>query len=159
MQNGTVVNYYAGIGSRETPPDILREMEGTAHTLNGMRYVLRSGGARGADSAFQNGSGGNAQIFLAKEKSYVQPLHARNMMILFGRNLDNPVDFVVCWTPHGDITGGTGQVLRAAEFFGIPIVNLYNESLTLSKITQFRKEMDEIRFKFRGTVLNRSNSR
>lgn len=178
MHNGVVVNYYAGIGSRETPDDVLQKMTGIAHTLNGMRYVLRSGGARGADAAFFNGCGGNVQLFRADNathealllapkfhpawercKKFDKNLHARNMMILLGRNLDTPVDFVVCWTPGGKTVGGTGQAMRAAQFFGIPIVNLYKEDLTYDKIMEYREEMNKIRFKYRGTVVNRSNSR
>lgn len=48
---------YTGIGSRETPDHILRLMHHTAAKLLGEGYKLRSGGAGGADSAFQAGLG------------------------------------------------------------------------------------------------------
>jgi hypothetical protein len=51
-------------------------------------------------------------------------LMARNVMQILGRDLDNLVDFVVCWTLDGKVTGGTGQALRIAEAFGIPVRNL-----------------------------------
>lgn len=48
--------YYAGIGSRETPPEILSLMTRIAEKLSSMGYILRSGGAPGADTAFEFGS-------------------------------------------------------------------------------------------------------
>lgn len=58
--------YYAGIGSRETPPDILKKMKTIASILEKRGWVLRSGGADGADSAFEEGvkEKKNKQIFL-----------------------------------------------------------------------------------------------
>lgn len=47
--------YYAGIGSRETPDHILRLMVRLAVHYANLGYVLRSGGAGGADSAFEKG--------------------------------------------------------------------------------------------------------
>lgn len=47
---------YAGIGSRETPDDILKLMSLIATRLNYGGWTLRSGGAPGADSAFFHGA-------------------------------------------------------------------------------------------------------
>lgn len=44
---------YAGIGSRETPDNILALMRGVALMLYERGYTLRSGGAGGADEAFE----------------------------------------------------------------------------------------------------------
>lgn len=49
------MKYYAGVGSRETPPEILLLMTSLASTLETLGYILRSGGAKGADSAFAVG--------------------------------------------------------------------------------------------------------
>ena len=50
---------------------------------------------------------------------------ARNVAILLGRNLDRPVDAVVCWTCDGGaVTGGTGMGIRIVEAHGIPVLNL-----------------------------------
>ncbi len=51
-------------------------------------------------------------------------LHARNGLILLGRDLDRPVDAVVAYTRGGKVDGGTGQGLRIAMERGIPIFNL-----------------------------------
>lgn len=46
---------YAGIGSRETPNDILQVMRLLAGRMEHDGWKLRSGGARGADAAFESG--------------------------------------------------------------------------------------------------------
>lgn len=33
---------------------------------------------------------------------------------------------VICWTKDGKDSGGTGQALRIARAYGIPIINVYN---------------------------------
>ncbi len=48
---------YAGIGSRGTPIDVRQIMRKVARRLADMVYTLLSGGADGADSAFEEGSG------------------------------------------------------------------------------------------------------
>jgi hypothetical protein len=51
-----MIREYAGVGSRETPQPTLELMEAIAKLLGKNGYILRSGGARGADDAFKNGS-------------------------------------------------------------------------------------------------------
>lgn len=61
---------YTGIGSRETPSDILDLMNRIAVVLNDMGFTLRSGHAPGADQAFENGCAatcGKMEIFLPWE--------------------------------------------------------------------------------------------
>ena len=138
--------YYAGIGSRETPPNILRVMERLGKKLALEGWILRSGGARGADSAFHKGYldvSGDAEIFTAQHATpeslelaakyhpnwsacsdYAKRLHARNGMILLGKDLDTPVKRIICWTPRGKISGGTGQALRMAADYNIVVRNL-----------------------------------
>jgi hypothetical protein len=58
---------YAGIGSRQTPQDILSRMKELAELLGNRGYVLRTGGASGADTAFYEGSlraNGGCQMML-----------------------------------------------------------------------------------------------
>ena len=54
----------------------------------------------------------------------VRKLHARNAAVLLGPTLDQPVDAIVCWTPDGEVTGGTGMGLRIAAEHRIPVMNL-----------------------------------
>ena len=152
--------FYAGIGARATPPEILSLMTRAAFALTKRGYVLRSGHAIGADSAFERGAGTAAQIFLpvpgwrdsesvfhpaalgdelwgraraiaaahhpafAGLSSFVQALHTRNVFQVLGPALDNPSEFVLCWTADGEASGGTGQALRIAATHGVPVYNL-----------------------------------
>jgi len=140
---------YAGIGSRKTPLDILILMSGFAIDLASKGYTLRSGGAKGADKKFEDacdGIGGKKEIFYAADAteeamthaSYFHPawikcdegarkLHGRNSMIVLGKDLDAPVDFIICWTPGGTLAGGTAQGLRIAIEADMTIYNLLNE--------------------------------
>lgn len=59
-----VSNFYAGIGSRRTPPDMLKLMERIAARLADDGWILRSGHAPGADQAFERGADGRSQLFL-----------------------------------------------------------------------------------------------
>lgn len=58
---------YTGIGSRETPKDILSMFHHIGETLARDHYILRSGGASGADSSFESGcllGRGKSEIYL-----------------------------------------------------------------------------------------------
>lgn len=152
---------YAGIGSRETPSDVLNLMRELAKKFAG-KMILRSGSAPGADKAFEEGcdkSGGNKEIYIPWEgfenrypnnkniflykkealeiaKKYhpawyklslgAKYLMARNVHQILGRNLDDPVKFVICWTKDGKASGGTGQAIRIAKDMDIKVFNLKN---------------------------------
>jgi len=140
------IGYYAGIGSRTTPAPILLLMQELGKKLAREGYILRSGGAKGADCAFEVGclqGKGMKQIFHANDATtearkiakqfhpswdacdaFARKLLARNAMILLGENLDFPVKVVICWTPDGEEVGGTGHSLRIARAHQIPIRNL-----------------------------------
>lgn len=49
------MNSYAGIGSRATPQEVLYQMTEIAKYMESFGWTLRSGGARGADTAFESG--------------------------------------------------------------------------------------------------------
>ncbi|MHB8252041.1 DUF4326 domain-containing protein [Acidithiobacillus sp.] len=55
---------FAGIGSRSTPDPVLQVMRKVAHRLSELGYTLLSGGAAGADSAFEEGCFGKKEIYL-----------------------------------------------------------------------------------------------
>lgn len=172
-QNINLNMIYAGIGSRDTPPHILKEMMYLAELLANKGYTLRSGGAIGADQAFENGyyrwfdnernkvGSGNAEcdiylstkdkkvidfalkyhpnpVALSKKGDYVVGLMGRNAQIILGDKLDLPVDFVVCYTKDGKQSGGTGHAMKIAEYYNIPVYNLY-----------FDEDVDEL-IKFLG---------
>lgn len=146
-----MTQFYAGIGSRRTPEDVLVLMEMAARRLARLGYILRSGAAGGADAAFEQGAGSAVEIFLPwpRFNGHSSPLnrpspqalemasrfhpawdrvsrggrllHARNCYQVLGHTLEDPVQFVLCW--H-DGSGGTLQAVRIAESRGIPVFNL-----------------------------------
>ena len=152
---------YAGIGARATPAETQELMTQVAAELGAQNFTLRSGGARGADQAFEAGANlanSPKQIFIPNDgfngrtsgvdsasadiprrafdiaaehhpswdrlKPATQALHARNTLQILGPHCDQPVDFVLCWTADGRDSGGTGQALRVARAYNIPIANL-----------------------------------
>ena len=137
--------YYAGIGSRDTPVPIQQYMTFLAEALNGAGYTLRSGGARGADTAFESGADIAFEIFRPTDctpeaemmaasyhpnwracKHWARKLHGRNCQIVLGRDVLNPVpvEFILCWTHDGRNVGGTAQALRMADALDIEVLNL-----------------------------------
>ena len=51
-------------------------------------------------------------------------LHARNGGQILGPELDAPARVVICWTPNGELVGGTAQALRIAADHDVPVINL-----------------------------------
>lgn len=156
---------YSGIGSRKSPPKILDLMTRIASFMEKQGYILQSGGAPGADNAFESGvtnsdmkriylpwlkfNGNTSPLYEVSKAaltlaSYFHPswhklseagklLMARNGYQVLGKDLSIPVEMVICYTPHGKIEGGTGQAMRIAKHFNIPIFNLY-----------YKKDIDQI---------------
>lgn len=140
-----MVMTYAGIGARATPGRVCIRMTAIAVRLRARGYVLRSGGAIGADKAFEAGAGQHKQIFIAKDATeeamaiaarfhpawdmcsdYAKRLHGRNVFQVLGETMDDPSRFVVCWTADGKASGGTGTAIRIAEAHGVPVFNLHD---------------------------------
>lgn len=65
MTEAGAVKAYTGVGSRQTPATTMQLMRLLASTMERAGYTLRSGGADGADDAFEAGVGGHAkEIYL-----------------------------------------------------------------------------------------------
>jgi hypothetical protein len=67
---------YAGIGSRQTPSEVLDKMQEIAVVMANDGWLLRSGGAEGADTAFQRGcesAGGAKEIFRGWPENFDDP--------------------------------------------------------------------------------------
>jgi hypothetical protein len=166
------MRYYTGIGSRKTPPEFQYSLECIGKGL-ASRFILRSGAADGADTAFEHGckqtvgfseiylpwKGFNADseqrkglwsspLFLDSFPEKIQraaeslaanfhphwrqltiggkKLHIRNVFQVLGQDLKTPSEFVVCWTPDGQDSGGTSQAIRIARYYGITVYNVNN---------------------------------
>lgn len=147
------MKYYSGIGSRETPLYIINKMTELAIKLESEGYTLRSGGADGADKAFELGAV-NKEIYLpwkgfnhsdselyhvSTEATEIakrihpawnscspgaKKLHSRNIYQVLGYDLKTPSEFVICWTTGGKIVGGTATAINLALSLNIPVYNL-----------------------------------
>lgn len=149
-------SFYAGVGSRSVKDDprLFAKMVDIGAAMRERGWRLRSGGAIGADTAFERGTGTGAksEIFLAKQREqnpgildvrdvhfrfvrnfhenppilsdYATKLMARNGCQIFGADFTNPSSAVICWTPDAEETGGTRMAIRLAKRAGIPVINL-----------------------------------
>lgn len=162
------MRYYTGVGSRETPERVLKIMTFLARFLAARGFILRSGAADGADSAFEAGAGTNKEIWVPylgfnRHPSRLLPIpaafemvedigwdgpreymnfHARNCHQVLGPNLDDPSEFLICWTPDGKKKGGTATAIKVAGSFGVPVYNLGRdtEATGLRFMADFQKK-------------------
>lgn len=158
--------YYTGIGSRDPPSEIPPLMTRISKELDSYgRYILRSGGARGSDTAFELGTS-TKEIFRPEDwltnrfnnkdetyeifrrfhpnyhrvkSEYSKALLCRNVYQVLGSDLHTPTKFIICWTEGGAFIGGTSLALRIGQFHSIPIFNL---GITHTR-DQFLKLLDE----------------
>lgn len=66
----------------------------------------------------------------------VQMYLVRNVFMLTGEKINEPSDMLVCWSlPQGSLTV-TSEVVRMAEYLGIPVFNLIDPE-TDAKLEQF----------------------
>ena len=77
----------------------------------------------------------------------VRDLHARNVAILIGANMREPVHAMVCWTEGGRVEGGTGMTIRLAKHYRVPVLNLAGMDMReamdrLDRIAQSRDSRD-----------------
>ena len=54
----------------------------------------------------------------------VRDLHARNVAVVLGIDMRQPVHAMLCWTRKGEDAGGTGTAIRLARHHRIPVLNL-----------------------------------
>lgn len=159
-----MAKYYAGIGSRSTPAHIQTVMTALARKLEQDGWTLRTGDAKGADTAFARGTR-DAQIYTiqslskissemleicrndflslhpnvraAMAKPWAQQYLMRDSLQVRGYHpKDKHSSFVVCWTPNGELSGGTAQAMRVAMKLSIPVFNLGNPA-DLEKILKY----------------------
>ena len=136
---------YAGIGNRSISYEVSSWLEKLATYLSHLGYNLRSGNAKGTDTAFQNGSNGKYVAFVARDATpdaielaskfhpawymcndYAKQLHGRNSMIILGKELNDPVKFVVCYAIDEE-SGGTALGIKIARANNIPVFNMFKE--------------------------------
>lgn len=57
-------------------------------------------------------------------RSGARAMHTRNVCQVLGPDCETWATMVVCWTPGGRAGGGTGQAIRIAVSYGIPVFDL-----------------------------------
>lgn len=147
------MKFYTGIGSRSTPKEELEKLTSIAEYLESIGFILRSGGAEGADTAFENGvkDSQNKTILRPKHSTreaeevasqihpmwsacndYARKLHGRNVQLVLGERLDTPSKFVLAWTFDGKERGGSRTGLVLAKKLSIPTFNLADREDAIS---------------------------
>jgi hypothetical protein len=145
---------YTGVGSTQLPEEWEPKLRWIGQRLARAGYTLRSGRAKGADTAFETGCDiekGRKEIFLPYDvpdwayemvqefvpltydwrsfKEFTKTLLARDMQQVLGRDGDSPSEFLVCYVREGaKYCGGTGYAIRCARYHTIPVYNLRHES-------------------------------
>lgn len=110
--------YYAGIGSRDTPLKVQRQMTLLAETLEKYGFTLRSGNAVGADQAFAYGVETKADIWLPwptfnREFRKVKPHHNYIEMSSDDTDADASVNI---YHPKGASLGPKSRQFMARNF-------------------------------------------
>lgn len=110
--------FYCGVGSRQTPPKVLTSMTDMAKTLENLGYTLRSGGAGGADTAFQEGVDECAQIWLPWSSFSIElqkkyPKHTYRVVSEKDEEAMNSVD---TFHPNGPLLKRPVRLLMARNF-------------------------------------------
>lgn len=170
--------YYTGIGSRRTPLAVLNIFTSIAKILDDCGFILRSGGADGADTAFDAGATkkeiylpwkgfmGLKQDVYIPDQAYeiasnnhpiwgrlgrpVRALMARNVQQVLGRNLDKPSEFVICWTPDGAYNDSMRSIYTGGTGLAISVASKYN-------IPVYNVMNDGLVKKLNDLIINESN--
>lgn len=150
------MKYFTGVGSRQTPNNILEKMVKITTSLQD-EYCLRSGAAPGADTAFEFGcTNGNKEIYLPWKgfngnysKLYTitdeateiasefhpawnrlnqaaKKLMARNVYQVLGYNLNSPSEFLLAWTQDGCESQKTRTIKTGGTGLAIAIASYNN---------------------------------
>mgnify|MGYP000948523566 FL=1 len=77
-----------------------------------------------------------------KCNEWARGMHSRNCHQILGYDLQSPVDAVICWTPDGNVVGGTATAIRIAMKHNIPVFNLgrFDKDVVLQEIKAFLKD-------------------
>lgn len=136
--------FFTGVGSRETPSDVLIVMKEISKKLTKHGLILRTGDAEGADKAFRDGVvNSNLEVYTASDStvvveniaqkyhpawqncsSFAQKLLGRNVFQVKGKDLQTNSQFLICWTKKGQSIGGTRIAIELAKDENIPVFNL-----------------------------------
>lgn len=77
-------------------------------------------------------------------KQGAKKLQARNSHQILGKDLKTLSKFVICWTKKGKGVGGTGQAIRIAEHYNIPVFDAGkydNLEMVREQLKEFFREL------------------
>ena len=114
---------YAGIGSRETPNNICREMYDIGFKLARKGYTLRSGGADGADKAFEFGCD---DMVIGKKEIYLPWRGFNGSTSLLNAVSDEAVDLAKKFHPNWYSLQSAGRCLMGRNAYQVLGSNLNN---------------------------------
>ena len=144
---------YAAVGASSAPPEIRATMTSLARDMESRGYLLRTHKGCDASGAFAAGAqrsqivaidrSQRALLDIAREihpapwllPAHILQLIGRDARMLFGEDLDAPVDLLICWTEDGcctreAVTRETGDCANAillATTTKIPVINIHND--------------------------------
>jgi hypothetical protein len=72
-------------------------------------------------------------------KDGAKKLQARNTHQVLGWDLESPSTFVMCWTKNGKGLGGTGQAIRIANHYGVPVF----DAGSYETVDEIKKELKQ----------------
>lgn len=164
---------YGGLCNPDAPENVLSQMKQLAHRLDEKGYTLRTNGGKGGEEALESGTERKEMHLPWKKfndrdskftkttdeakavirhfapsfdtlKPAVQTIIASKAHVILGKDLNNPVKFLVCWTQDGaetvaDRNARTGYIgvgIALAASLKIPVFNLKKPD-ALERLKQF----------------------
>jgi hypothetical protein len=164
---------YGGLCNPDAPDSVMSQMKTLAERLEAKGYTLRTNGAKGGEASMEAGSSDveahipwrnfnehpsklNRTTDEAKAvirqfapgfdglKPAVQTIIASKAHVILGKDLKNPIQFLICWTQDGAETmaqrnaktGYIGVGIALAASLKIPVFNLKNPD-ALERLKQF----------------------
>jgi hypothetical protein len=137
--------FYSGTGMRDPEADASVVIAELAAQLSDLGATLRTAKSKGVDRLFKNSHSGQQQIITDKMvppaeafeiaarnhgawhlcDERTQRIHAQNVLIHLGPDLDRHVVFNLVWSPAGpEYMGGSALGMRVCREFGIPFFNI-----------------------------------
>ena len=118
--------YFAGIGSRETPESLIPTIQDLSQKLISLGFVLRSGGASGADSFWENAY----DKFDGKKQIYLPWKNFNNNSSTLYEIKDWAVETAEIYHPNWNKLSETAKKLHSRNVYQIKGYNDYYDELS-----------------------------
>lgn len=148
-----MTKYYAAVGDQTCPSRYYDIITKITRYFESDGYVVRTRGSKGFDEVVDE-SVERKELFVPwrgfegrttntynpsqdvfdkaaefhprwyKLNNRVRRIMASATACVLGPDLKSRSEFVICWTPDAEQGGGTGQSIRVASYYGIPVFDL-----------------------------------